>query len=51
MTLEELDQEDLTLREVMHDLQTLLRTYESWIKRNELERHNILGQMQDAAGR
>lgn len=48
MTLEELDQEDQTLREVIHDLEVLIETYRGWLARNDKAR---LAQLDDMAAR
>lgn len=45
MTLEELDQEDLTLREVIHDLETMVVRYRQWLATNDAARYEILDDM------
>jgi hypothetical protein len=45
MTLEELDQEDLTIREVIHDLETTIARYRQWLAANEAARHAVLDDM------
>lgn len=51
MTLEELDQEDQTLREVVFDLKKLIGTYELWIRKNAEARAAILADMeQESSG-
>lgn len=46
MTIEELDQEDLTLREVIHDLEKTILSYKVWIAKNDVARQRILSDME-----
>lgn len=46
MTIEELDQENLTLREVIHDLEKQISVYRGWIKRNDIARGEELARME-----
>lgn len=50
MTLQELDQEDQTLREVIHDLEKTIQSYRAWIDRNAIARHALLDAMASEAG-
>lgn len=45
MTIAELDQEDLTLREVIHDLEKTIQNYRTWMARNEVIRNSMLQDM------
>lgn len=51
MTIEELEQENLTLREVLHDLKKFQGRYEVWIAKNEREISEKLQEMAVHYGR
>lgn len=49
MSIEELDQEDQTLREVIHDLEKLIITYKGWIEKNDIARQEELERLKKEA--